>query len=154
MSASRSGQACVRRGMAALAIVLLASANGQAQSLFAGKAPRVQSRAIFEGSRVPTPPADGRRWGSSASLNAPPLKPLRPPFRPSGYRAPSSKALRAWQKFLAGSALGVAGFIGGGFAGATLEPNCRCDDPGVLGAMIGAPIGGALGALIGVRLVK
>ena len=35
----------------------------------------------------------------------------------------------------------VAGFFAGGYIGSKLEPNCRCDDPGLKGMLIGAPIG-------------
>ena len=44
---------------------------------------------------------------------------------------------------------GVAGFYGGGVLGAALEPNCRCDDPGLTGFLIGAPIGGVAGSIFG-----
>lgn len=47
----------------------------------------------------------------------------------------------------------TAGFFLGGYLGAAIEGNrCACDDPGLLGFMIGAPIGAAAGAVVGVKL--
>jgi len=48
---------------------------------------------------------------------------------------------------------GVAGFFAGGFLGAKLEPACYCDDPGVKGFLIGAPIGTIVGAILGRRFL-
>ena len=44
-------------------------------------------------------------------------------------------------KVVAGIAGGVGGMFAGAYVGAALEPNCRCDDPGLRGMMIGAPVG-------------
>lgn len=70
-----------------------------------------------------------------------------------GGRRGSSRAARIGKRIALGSALGVAGFFGGGFLGAALEPDCHCDDPGLRGALIGAPIGATIGAVVGVSLV-
>jgi hypothetical protein len=46
-----------------------------------------------------------------------------------------------------------AGFLAGAYLGAAIEgQGCVCDDPGMLGAMIGAPIGDVAGAVVGVKL--
>jgi hypothetical protein len=66
------------------------------------------------------------------------------------------------QKAGAAFALGSLGLLGGAWlgawTGALLEGNCRCDDPGLSGALIGMPIGGtvggALGAMVGWRLAR
>lgn len=51
------------------------------------------------------------------------------------------------------SALGaMGGFFGGGWVGARLEPACNCDDPGLKGALIGAPIGAVVGGIAGWKL--
>jgi hypothetical protein len=44
---------------------------------------------------------------------------------------------------------GVAGFFGGGYVGAKIEGPCSCDDPGLKGAIIVAPIGAVVGAIVG-----
>jgi hypothetical protein len=45
--------------------------------------------------------------------------------------------------------MGIAGAWVGGQLGATLESDCRCDDPGAKGTMIGFPIGAAAGVTLG-----
>src|SRR5262245_5692334 len=50
--------------------------------------------------------------------------------------------------------MGVAGFFAGGYVGAKIEGNCACDDPGLKGALIGAPIGGVAGAIFGAWLSR
>jgi hypothetical protein len=37
-------------------------------------------------------------------------------------------------------------------AGAAFEGNCRCDEPGLAGGMIGASVGGVAGAMLGWHL--
>jgi hypothetical protein len=49
----------------------------------------------------------------------------------------------------------VGGFFLGGYAGAALEGDrCNCDDPGVKGFLIGAPIGAVAGGIFGALIVK
>jgi hypothetical protein len=70
---------------------------------------------------------------------------------PHPPRAPSS----GWSKVLFGVLGGVGGFFAGGYLGAAIEGNsCRCDDPGLKGALIGAPIGAIAGAAVGVALAR
>jgi hypothetical protein len=66
----------------------------------------------------------------------------------------SPKQLRVLQKVTAAIALGTVGVLAGGVVGAAVEPPCRCDDPGLKGAMIGMPVGAVLGAITGYRLVR
>jgi hypothetical protein len=95
--------------------------------------------------------------GRRASADAP-LKPragasASPSVESRAGHRRSSRAARIGKRIALGSALGVAGFFGGGFLGAALEPDCHCDDPGLRGALIGAPIGATVGAVVGVSLV-
>jgi Ni/Co efflux regulator RcnB len=43
---------------------------------------------------------------------------------------------------------GVGGFFAGGYIGAAIEGPCDCDDPGFMGAIIGAPVGAATAAIV------
>jgi len=81
---------------------------------------------------------------------------------PHGPRAVSSslksprKASVATKASIAALAA-VGGFFGGAFAGAAIEnlvAPCRCDDPGVQGFLIGAPIGAIAGGILGFHLTK
>ena len=68
-----------------------------------------------------------------------------PRSNPSGARGRSKKRIVAGA--IAG---GVGGFFAVGFLGALIEGDrCDCDDPGVRGFLIGAPIGAAAGAILG-----
>src|SRR5688572_20842509 len=71
----------------------------------------------------------------------------RPQVRPA-----SSKASVA--RKMVGSVIGLfAGVYLGGAAGAAIEGNrCRCDDPGLKGWLIGAPVGGVAGAILGSKV--
>ena len=75
---------------------------------------------------------------------------------PAGQQ-PSKRARvkKGFQRATAGAAFGVGGFFLGGILGARLEGNsCACDDPGLKGFLIGAPIGAVAGAVAGVAMVK
>jgi hypothetical protein len=50
--------------------------------------------------------------------------------------------------------MGLLGFLAGGVTGAALDRHCRCDDPGLRGFVIGAPIGAGLGAALGFLMAK
>jgi hypothetical protein len=65
----------------------------------------------------------------------------------------SSKVARATLVALAA----VGGFFGGGILGAAIENTytpCHCDDPGLQGAVIGAPIGAISAGIVAFRLSK
>jgi hypothetical protein len=55
-----------------------------------------------------------------------------------------------WRR-IAGAAVGATGgFFGGGFLGAAIEgDSCSCDDPGLKGFLIGAPVGAVAGGILG-----
>jgi hypothetical protein len=65
------------------------------------------------------------------------------------------KPSRTGKKIAFGILGGVGGFFGGAFLGHAIERavwDCNCDDPGVMGFLIGAPTGAVLGAIAGVKL--
>jgi len=66
-----------------------------------------------------------------------------------GARAQSKK------RIVAGAIVGsVGGFFAGGFLGAHIEGDrCNCDDPGVRGFLIGAPIGAVAGGIVGAKFL-
>jgi len=69
--------------------------------------------------------------------------------------APPKRTRSAGRKILGGVLGGVGGFVGGAYLGAAIEgDSCNCDDPGLQGALIGAPIGLVLGAIAGVVLAS
>jgi hypothetical protein len=58
--------------------------------------------------------------------------------------------LRPGPRKVAGAVVGVVGgFFAGGLVGASLDRNCRCDDPGLQGFVVGAPIGAIAGGVLG-----
>jgi hypothetical protein len=67
--------------------------------------------------------------------------PLRPQYR---------RDKPVWRR-IAGAAVGATGgFFGGGFLGAAIEgDSCSCDDPGLKGFLIGAPVGAVAGGILG-----
>jgi glucose/arabinose dehydrogenase len=70
---------------------------------------------------------------------------------PSSTR--SKARARSTKRIVAGAIVGgVGGFFAGGFLGAHIEGDrCNCDDPGVRGFLIGAPIGAVTGAIAGAK---
>jgi hypothetical protein len=70
-------------------------------------------------------------------------------------QAPSRAAVqtrkRSTARKIVGAAVGAfGGFFLGGYAGAAIEGDrCNCDDPGLQGFLIGAPIGAVAGGIFG-----
>ena len=59
------------------------------------------------------------------------------------------------RKVLGGVVGAVGGFFLGGTLGAAIEGNsCACDDPGLKGWLIGAPVGAVAGGIVGVKLAS
>lgn len=52
--------------------------------------------------------------------------------------------------------LGFLGMLGGGWLGLKLDQldPCACDDPGLLGLVIGVPIGAVVGGVVGYKLAR
>ena len=93
-----------------------------------------------------------------------PVKGGRPATRPAirsdrSLQAPRSNRsgarARSKKRIVAGAIAGsVGGFFAGGFLGAHIEGDrCDCDDPGVRGFLIGAPIGALAGGIVGAKLL-
>jgi hypothetical protein len=82
--------------------------------------------------------ADGDWAGSAGALGAQSTRPARS---------------RGLTRKVFGALVGTAGgFFGGGYLGATIEGDrCHCDDPGLKGALIGAPVGAVAGGVLGWR---
>ena len=76
-----------------------------------------------------------------------PAPEVRQQDAPSGQPARPARSLT--RKVLGAAVGAFGGFFGGGYLGAALEPNCHCDDPGLKGALIGAPIGATAGGILG-----
>ena len=80
--------------------------------------------------------------------------------RIAGQRVPgasvqtaASGRKRSVMRSVLGGALGAAGgFFAGAYLGAFIEGDrCHCDDPGLKGALIGAPVGAVTGGILGAK---
>lgn len=75
---------------------------------------------------------------------------------PAAAKWPPPQRRRSPVRVAAGVVIGgAAGFFAGGFVGYKIErtfADCKCDDPGLKGLVIGAPVGAILGAIIGGKL--
>ncbi len=85
---------------------------------------------------------------------------FRPPReRPApgmdSQQPPQAGRDRSTQRRILGAIVGgVGGFFGGMFLGAAIEGDrCDCDDPGFVGALIGAPVGAAAGGILGYKFL-
>jgi hypothetical protein len=68
--------------------------------------------------------------------------------------ASASKRQRSGGRKALGAIVGAAGgFFVGGYLGAVIEGDCNCDDPGLRGAIIGAPIGAVTGGILGYKFL-
>src|SRR5689334_9811758 len=73
--------------------------------------------------------------------------------QPGPRQWPSSSHVRkrhrsVGRKIIGGALGAVGGFFAGGYLGAKIEgDDCGCDDPGLKGALIGAPIGAIAGGI-------
>ncbi|MGE5837988.1 MAG: hypothetical protein ACM4AI_26175 [Acidobacteriota bacterium] len=73
---------------------------------------------------------------------------------------PSRPAVQSHRRSITRKIIGAAvgafgGFFLGGYAGAAIEGDrCGCDDPGLQGFLIGAPIGAVAGGIFGAWIVK
>ena len=67
---------------------------------------------------------------------------------PQIFRSRASNKLSTGKRAAITALASLGGFLGGGFLGAAIEPGCQCDDPGLLGFVVGAPIGAASGGVL------
>ena len=86
---------------------------------------------------------------SLSTLDFPPV--ARNRVTGASVQAAASGRRRSAARRVIGGAIGAAaGFFAGGYLGAAIEGDrCQCDDPGLKGALIGAPIGAATGGVLG-----
>jgi hypothetical protein len=93
------------------------------------------------------------QWPAQHAAETAPARIPSPSRRLAQNPASGSRSARALKRVVGGVVGGVGGFMVGGLVGWKLEPSCGCDDPGLRGFLIGAPIGAALGAIAGVMSV-
>ena len=69
----------------------------------------------------------------------------------TSVQAPAPSRKRSVTRRVLGGAVGAtAGLFAGGYLGAAIEGDrCHCDDPGLVGALIGVPVGAATGGILG-----
>jgi len=144
----------LRQCVAVFTMVLVASSNAAAQTLFErndarGSMPSRPFRVSFDVEPTHRPgPAQGRPlahagYGESSGVQ------FRPPRRK--YASNPSPASKQAQRLTAGVALGVVGFLAGGVLVGSMT---RDHDGGMEGFMIGGKIGAVVGALAGYLMVK
>lgn len=93
-------------------------------------------------------PAVTRLWLQASDRLGGSLSGQWSPIAPRSVRPRSMS-----RKVVFGLVGAVGGFLLGGYIGARIEGNrCACDDPGLQGFVIGAPIGAVTGAFLGVKL--
>jgi hypothetical protein len=107
----------------------------------AGAAPKTKSELVNPGLRASTI-AVVRHLPAAAAA----------PALPAAAVAPA-RGKRSAARVATGIVLGAAaGTFAGGFVGYKIErgfADCRCDDPGLRGLIIGAPVGAVIGAIVG-----
>ena len=88
-------------------------------------------------------------------LEAPVVSRIYPQTMSPAATSPPKRKRSLGRKILGGVLGGAGGFVGGLYLGAAIEgQSCNCDDPGLRGAIVGAPIGLVLGAIGGVVLAS
>jgi hypothetical protein len=97
---------------------------------------------------------DTWEWPTEHAVATLPARPYSPSPRLTQQPARDSRSARIAKRIVGGVVGGGGGFLVGGLVGSKLEPSCGCDDPGLRGFLIGAPIGAVLGAVAGVMSVR
>jgi hypothetical protein len=123
--------------------------------LFGDPQPGKQARVWFEALQAWEPTSvqsDKIRWPLAKLDDGVGLGSNRRPL-PAIQASSSGRQRSAGRKTL-GAAIGaVGGFFGGGYLGAVIEGDrCHCDDPGLMGFIIGAPVGAVIGGILGFKL--
>ena len=144
----------LRRTIALLTIVAVGSTTGYAQAAQETMAV-VESDAPVHKSlfvNLDVSPDPFRSWPVNGA-NPPTGLAKRLPQAPTSSR--SRVQVRSTARVVAGAIVGsVGGFVAGGFLGAHIEGDrCNCDDPGVRGFLIGAPLGAATGGIFGAKFL-
>jgi hypothetical protein len=98
---------------------------------------------------------DLRQRPFQAGMFEPLGKPGARPWIAATGQQPQAVRERSTRRKVFGAIVGGAGgFFGGFFLGAAIEGDrCNCDDPGFVGALIGAPVGAAAGSILGYKLL-
>ena len=97
--------------------------------------------------------ASVQRHAAAAALTAPPKANLTDSSARAQLNRPRGASTASKIGWGALGALG--GFFAGGYLGAAIDGDCGgCDDPGLKGALIGAPVGAIVGATLGVVLAR
>ena len=73
----------------------------------------------------------------------------------SARSAPQNRKPSTARKIVGAAVGAFGGFFLGGYTGAAIEgDSCNCDDPGLKGFLIGAPIGAIAGGIFGALIAK
>ena len=89
---------------------------------------------------------------ASGLLRVPPSARLERASPVPGRQITATSRRGVGRVILGGAVGAVGGLFAGGYLGAKIEGNrCHCDDSGLQGALIGAPIGTAAGAVLGAK---
>ena len=143
------GTRIVGSGVAIIAAVLLSGIDAHAQAT--GEAAAAMPTSVKLSGF--TQSAWSARGGEDRARWAAPGSPTWEP-QPNPAASVTGGHRSASRKVLGGVIGAVAGFFAGFYLGAAIEgQGCGCDDPGLRGGMIGAPIGTAFGAVLGVKLL-
>jgi hypothetical protein len=102
----------------------------------------------------PVSPAPTNIRASLEKIRLEALSPQVPVTRPQVRFQQSHKPMSTATAISVGFVGGFLGLFAGGIVGAALQPNCHCDDPGLVGLMIGAPVGAVLGAIGAIKLAS
>ena len=153
---SRSGQSSrfrtLRSRLTATVVLVLACASlthgrdrDQPPSVPDIIAERVAAAAAWNG--VLSARFEETDWSNNAALKGSALGSAAP-------KSPRMPQRSVRRKVLGAIVGGVGGFFGGGFLGAAIEGDrCNCDDPGLLGFLIGAPVGAGVGSILGYKFL-
>lgn len=163
MAGSRycSGNRARRSSLVAVVVVALfagrayAQAGGDAVAAQTGEGlPRVTVQFLevtAAGMIPPDPPAPQRLLIRGKPLSAPAL--VLNGTQARVVPVSPGRRHRSITRKVVGGVIGTfGGFLGGGFLGAKIERPCHCDDPGLRGFIIGAPIGAVIGGILGAKL--
>ncbi|MGE0703228.1 MAG: hypothetical protein AB7F99_09745 [Vicinamibacterales bacterium] len=141
---NRGGRNPVRGLIAVCVSLVFAAGSSAAAQTHPARSSTVRHSSLLE--RIDTP----RPLAAALAVRAhEPSLLTRTPRTPVPQDA--GRRERSIGRKILGASLGAAGgFFGGGFLGAKIEGSgCHCDDPGLKGALIGAPIGAVTGGILG-----